>query len=137
MTTFTSTQIRLAARPQGWPTPQDFATESVEYADLQPGQVRVVNDFLSVDPYMRGRMSAARSYVKPYEVGETVTGGAVGRVVESAADDLPRGTLVLHQHGWTDRVSGPLPECAFEPALVRSAGAWNRRFPAFRKSADR
>ena len=76
MTTFTSTQIRLAARPQGWPTPQDFATESVEYADLQPGQVRVVNDFLSVDPYMRGRMSAARSYVKPYEVGETVTGGA-------------------------------------------------------------
>lgn len=116
MTTFTSTEIRLAARPQGWPTPQDFVTETVEHADLQPGQVRVVNEFLSVDPYMRGRMSAARSYVKPYELGETVTGGAVGRVVESAADELPAGTLVLHQHGWTDRVQAgaedfrPVPE---------------------------
>jgi NADPH-dependent curcumin reductase CurA len=116
MSAFTSTQIRLAARPQGWPRPGDFSTDSVQHGVLQPGQVRVVNDFLSVDPYMRGRMSAARSYVKPYEVGETITGGAVGRVVESATEDLPAGTLVLHQHGWTDRVQAeaesfrPVPE---------------------------
>lgn len=116
MSTFTSSQIRLAARPRGWPTPADFATEHVHHGDLEPGQVRVVNDFVSVDPYMRGRMSAARSYVRPYEVGETIAGGAIGRVVESAADDLRVGTLVLHQHGWANRVQAdagtfqPVPE---------------------------
>lgn len=104
MSTFTSQQIRLAARPEGWPTPEDFVTQTVEHGELQPGQVRVVNEFLSVDPYMRGRMSAGRSYVRPYEVGQTITGAAVGRVVETAAEALPVGTLVLHQHGWTDRV---------------------------------
>ena len=53
------------------------------------------NLFVSVDPYMRGRMNDARSYVAPYALGETITGGAVGRVVESASDALPVGTAVL------------------------------------------
>lgn len=99
-----STQIQLAARPQGWPTAEDFRTEQVALEDLAPGQVRVRNEFVSVDPYMRGRMNDTRSYVAPYALGATITGGAIGRVVASAADDVPVGSLVLHQHGWSDVV---------------------------------
>lgn len=104
MSDFLSTQIQLAARPAGWPTPEDFRTVQVSYGPLEPGQVRVRNEYVSVDPYVRGRMNDARSYVAPYALGETITGGAIGRVVASAADDVPVGSLVLHQHGWTDTV---------------------------------
>ncbi|MFC4336343.1 NADP-dependent oxidoreductase [Salininema proteolyticum] len=104
MSTALSTQIQLVARPHGWPEPSDFRTVSVEYGDLEPGQVRVENEFLSVDPYMRGRMRDEKSYVPPFVLGETMTGGAIGRVVESASDDLPEGTVVLHQYGWRDVV---------------------------------
>lgn len=104
MTEIVSTQIQLQSRPDGWPTPDDFRTASITYGDLQPGQVRVRNEFVSVDPYMRGRMNDVRSYVAPYALGETITGGAIGRVIESAADDVPVGAVVLHQHGWADVV---------------------------------
>ncbi|MGI6879626.1 NADP-dependent oxidoreductase [Microbacterium sp. gxy059] len=104
MTAFTSTQIQLTRRPEGWPTHDDFRTVTVEYGDLDPGQVRVRNEFVSVDPYMRGRMNDVRSYVSPYALGETITGGAIGRVIASAADEVPVGAVVLHQHGWTDTV---------------------------------
>ena len=104
MSAFTSTQIHLAARPQGWPTPDDFDVVTVTHDELLPGQVRVRNEFVSVDPYMRGRMNDVRSYTPPYALGETITGGAVGRVVESADASLPVGTAVLHQHGWSDAV---------------------------------
>ena len=98
----TSTQIQLVARPQGWPPPDDFRTVTVEYGDLEPGQVRVRNAYLSVDPYMRGRMNDVKSYTPPFALGETMTGGAIGRVIESAADDVPVGTLVQHELGWRD-----------------------------------
>ncbi|GAA2168505.1 MULTISPECIES: NADP-dependent oxidoreductase [Glycomyces] len=104
MTEAVSTQIQLVRRPQGWPVHEDFRTEKVGYGELAPGQVRVANAFLSVDPYMRGRMNDAKSYIPPFALGETMTGGAVGRVVESAADALPVGTVVLHQYGWRDLV---------------------------------
>ncbi|MFB9070866.1 NADP-dependent oxidoreductase [Citricoccus parietis] len=104
MSPFTSSEIRLTSRPEGMPTPEDFSVDQVAHGELEPGQVRVSNEFISVDPYMRGRMRAGRSYVKPYGLGETITGGAVGRVVQSAADHLPEGTAVLHQHGWSDAV---------------------------------
>ncbi len=104
MTDATSTQIQLAARPVGWPTPADFQTAHVTYDAPKPGEVRVRNAFVSVDPYMRGRMNDVRSYTPPFALGETITGGAVGRVVASASDDLPVGTVVLHQHGWSDVV---------------------------------
>ena len=97
-----STQVQLVSRPAGWPEPENFATVTVEYGALQPGQVRVRNEFISVDPYMRGRMNEGRSYVPPFGLGERITGGAVGHVVESASEDLPAGTAVLHQHGWSD-----------------------------------
>lgn len=104
MTHDVSTQIHLAARPEGWPTHDNFRTVQVELGELQPGQVRVRNEFVSVDPYMRGRMNDTRSYVAPYAIGETISGGAIGRVVASQDPDLPVGTVVLHQHGWSDIV---------------------------------
>ncbi|MGW8568123.1 NADP-dependent oxidoreductase [Isoptericola sp. NPDC055881] len=104
MSSIVSTQVQLAARPTGWPAPDDFRTVQVTYGDLEPGQVRVANEFVSVDPYMRGRMNDVKSYVPPFALGETMTGGAVGRVVESASDDVPVGAVVLHQHGWRDVV---------------------------------
>lgn len=102
--TATSTQILLASRPNGWPTPEDFTVARVEYGPLQDGEVRVANEFVSVDPYMRGRMNDVRSYVPPFALGARITGGAIGRVVASASDALPVGAVVLHQHGWSDIV---------------------------------
>ena len=67
--TTTSTQVQLVRRPQGWPVPEDFRTVTVDLPDLGPDQVRVANEFLSVDPYMRGRMNDAESYVAAVRAG--------------------------------------------------------------------
>lgn len=99
-----STQIQLVRRPTGWPVHDDFRTVRVDLAPVGPGQVRVLNEYISVDPYMRGRMDDARSYVAPYALGETMTGGAIGRVVESRSEDVPTGSIVQHQYGWRDVV---------------------------------
>ncbi|KQO99707.1 NADP-dependent oxidoreductase [Leifsonia sp. Leaf264] len=106
MTTNSSTQIQLAARPVGWPTHDDFRSVTIELPELAPGQVRVANEFISVDPYMRGRMNDVRSYTPPYVLGETMTGGAIGRVVESTSDAHAVGDVVLHQEGWRDVSQG-------------------------------
>ena len=102
-----STQIQLARRPAGWPTHDDFHATTVKYGPLEPGEIRVANEFLSVDPYMRGRMNDGKSYVPPFALGETMTGGAIGRVIESTVDDIPVGAVVLHQYGWRDIVQEP------------------------------
>lgn len=99
-----STQIQLVNRPIGWPTAADFRTVNVELPELADGQVRVANEFISVDPYMRGRMNDAKSYVPPFVLGETMGGGAVGRVVASASDALLVGDVVTHAYGWRDLV---------------------------------
>ncbi|MBD8660673.1 NADP-dependent oxidoreductase [Frigoribacterium sp. CFBP 8754] len=107
MTTTTSIQWQLAARPVGEPTADDVRRVEVELPALADGEVRVQNAFLSVDPYMRGRMNDVKSYVPPFALDETMTGGAVGEVVESRSDDLPVGTVVLHDLGWRDVAQGP------------------------------
>ncbi|WP_110589369.1 NADP-dependent oxidoreductase [Microbacterium suaedae] len=117
MTSAISTQIQLVSRPQGWPTHDDFRTVQVSYEDPAPGEVRVENAFVSVDPYMRGRMNDARSYVAPYALGETMTGGAVGRVVASAAADVPVGSVVVHQLGWRDVAQADASEFRVVPDL--------------------
>ena len=104
MASSVSTQTQLVARPVGWPTAADFRTARVHLPDLAPGQVRVANEFVSVDPYMRGRMNDAKSYAAPYALGETMSGGAVGRVIASASDAVAVGDVVVHQHGWRDLV---------------------------------
>jgi hypothetical protein len=95
-----SKEIRLAARPNGWPTEENFAFAEVELPAPGPGEVLVRNTFMSVDPYMRGRMNDVKSYVPPYEVGKVMEGGAVGEVIESGVDGVEPGDLVLHMGGW-------------------------------------
>ncbi|AWH94429.1 NADP-dependent oxidoreductase [Dietzia psychralcaliphila] len=102
----TSTQIQLISRPRGWPTHDDFRSVVVDLPDLADGEVRVANEYLSVDPYMRGRMNEGRSYIPPFELNETMTGGAVGRVVESRSDAHPVGSVVMHDLGWRDVAQG-------------------------------
>ncbi len=98
----TSTQIQLASRPKGAPTHENFRSVQEDLPDLQPGEVRVQNKFISVDPYMRGRMNDAKSYVPPFQLDEAMTGAAVGLVTESSSDDFAVGDAVLHSFGWRD-----------------------------------
>ena len=97
-----SREIRLAARPRGVPKPDDFELAEVELPDPAEGEVLVRNAFVSVDPYMRGRMNDVRSYVPPFALGEPLTGGTVGQVVASRHDACPEGTWVLHDLGWRE-----------------------------------
>jgi len=91
---------RLARRPQGWPVAADVQLVEVPVPD--PGQDRVLvrNVFLSVDPYMRGRMNAAASYATPYAVGRAMWGGAIGQVEHSSDERFPVGSFVRHGKGW-------------------------------------
>ncbi|MFB7457840.1 NADP-dependent oxidoreductase [Streptomyces sp. NPDC056188] len=92
----------LLSRPVGWPKPEDFALVEAEVPQAGEGQVLVRNEYLSVDPYMRGRMNAAKSYAEPYELGRPMQGGAVGEVVASEAEGIAVGDHVLHFGGWRE-----------------------------------
>ena len=95
-------RIVLAARPVGMPTPEDFRLETAELPSPGEGQVLLRTLWLSLDPYMRGRMSAAKSYAKPVEIGEVMTGGTVSEVVESRAPGLAKGDMVVGIGGWQE-----------------------------------
>ncbi|MFF7328933.1 NADP-dependent oxidoreductase [Streptomyces sp. NPDC090306] len=97
-----SREWHLLQRPEGWPKPEDFALVEAEVPQPREGQVLVRNEYLSVDPYMRGRMSAAKSYVAPFELGKVMQGGAVGEVVASRAEGVSAGDHVLHFGGWRE-----------------------------------
>ncbi|MET8846710.1 NADP-dependent oxidoreductase [Amycolatopsis sp. NPDC004625] len=96
----TATEIRLASRPEGVPTHDNFEIVDVEVPTPGDGQILVRNLVMSVDPAMRGRMKDVKSYAPPFQVGEVMSGGAVGEVVESTVDDVKPGDHVLHQAGW-------------------------------------
>ena len=100
-------QIVLASRPTGWPTAANFALTEADQSDLADGQIRVRNLFMSVDPYMRGRMNDAESYVPPFRLGKPLEGGAIGTVIESRSPELTAGNLVLHMLGWRDEAVLP------------------------------
>ena len=93
-------QIILAKRPQGMPEESDFILEEQPLPVPQAGEVLVRTVYLSVDPYMRGRMSDAKSYAKPYEVGQVIAGGAVGQVMESTDPTYRAGDYVAGTWGW-------------------------------------
>jgi NADPH-dependent curcumin reductase CurA len=107
MTTTTSREVRLVARPSGAPVTDDFELAEVEVPAPGEGEVLVRNLFLSVDPYMRGRMNDVKSYVPPYQLGQAMDGGAVGEVVASNSDSHSVGDLVLHGLGWREVAVGP------------------------------
>lgn len=98
----TAREIRLKSRPVGFPALENFELATVELTDPGPGEILVRNLWMSVDPYMRGRMSAGDSYVEPFTVGEVLQGGAIGEIVASNAPGLHPGDIVTHYFGWRD-----------------------------------
>ena len=95
-------RVTLAARPVGAPQESDFALDEVPVSEPRPGEVLVHNLYVSVDPYQRGRMSDARSYAKPLEIGDVITSQAVGEVVESGDPRFSPGDTVVGQLGWQE-----------------------------------
>ena len=99
-----SREIRLKRRPVGAPVPDDFQQGEADVPAPGPGEVQVRNAWMSVDPYMRGRMSDRPSYVPPFELGKAMQGGAVGEVVASAADGFGPGDLEGHYRELAKRI---------------------------------
>ena len=98
----TSREWHLVARPQGWPTNDDFALREAPVSAPADGKVLVRNLHFSVDPYMRGRMNDVKSYTPPFQLDRPMEGGAVGEVVASAAEGITVGDHVLHGLGWRE-----------------------------------
>ena len=96
----TNKRILLASRPAGMPTLDNFEIVETEAPGPEDGEILIRTLYLSVDPYMRGRMSDRKSYVPPFAVGEVITGGVVGEVVESRADAYQTGDIVTGMLGW-------------------------------------
>jgi NADPH-dependent curcumin reductase CurA len=103
MSTEKNREIRLKKRPEGMPRPDDFELVETPLPTAGPGQVLVRNIYMSVDPYMRGRMVDRKSYVPPFQIGETLSGGAVGQVVESNGNaKFQKGDYVTNFEGWRE-----------------------------------
>jgi NADPH2:quinone reductase len=96
----TSSRVVLASRPAGEPTADNFRFETQPVPELSDGQIAVRTVYLSLDPYMRGRMSDAKSYAKPVELGDVMEGATVGEVVASRSADIAVGQYVVVKGGW-------------------------------------
>jgi NADPH-dependent curcumin reductase CurA len=105
MPAIASREIRLASRPVGTPAAEHFALASTSAAEPAPGEVQVRNLWMSVDPYMRGRMYDRPSYVPPFQIGQPLEGGAIGTVVSSSDPSLQPGDTVSHMFGWREAVT--------------------------------
>ena len=105
------------------PDQSNFRMETTQLGPLQPEQVLVRNLYMSVDPYMRGRMSDRKSYVPPFEIGKALEGGAIGEVVESKANDFKPGNLVTTNFGWREYFIAP-------PKHLRRVGGGVQPFSA-------
>jgi NADPH-dependent curcumin reductase CurA len=115
----------LTRRPQGLPTMDNFALRELPDVPLEKDQLRVRNLWLSVDPYMRGRMNDAKSYAAGFQIDQPMTGGAIGEVIESKMDGFAVGDLILHMAGWRDggvigldMMPNKLPEDAIAAGLT-------------------
>ena len=100
MLSFNNNQILLKRRPTGWVTPDDFELVQTPMPTVATGQVLIKNQFLSLDPYMRGRMNDAKSYAEPAKLGEVMVGGTVGEVIESQHSKFAIGDQVVGMLGW-------------------------------------
>ena len=95
-------EVRLRSRPTGLPTEGDFEVAEVGIPELEEGEVLVQNLFMSVDPYMRGRMIDRESYLPPFQIGAVLEGGCVGRVVRSKNDIFQVDDMVSSMKGWRE-----------------------------------
>jgi len=105
-----SREVRLVSNFTGPLRPEYFELAEVELPDPSDGEVRVKNAWLSVDPYMKGRMSGIRTYVDPFKPGEAMQGGAVGQVEASNSADLAEGDWVFSMYGWREGYVAPARE---------------------------
>ena len=103
----TSREIRLKSRPVGMPSAENFELATVTVPDPTPGEVQVKNIWMTVDPYMRGRMVDRASYVPPFQLGEPLQGGAIGEVTASNDPRLKGGDLVSTMFGWRESFNAP------------------------------
>jgi NADPH-dependent curcumin reductase CurA len=99
-------EIHLASRPTGVPSAHNFVLVETDIRPPRDGEVVVRNSFISVDPYMRGRMDDVKSYLPPYAIGAVMGGGAVGEVIESRSAGLTAGDVVTHMKGWREYATG-------------------------------
>jgi len=97
-----SRQIELASRPDGIPTEKNFSLTTATLSPIEEGEFLVRNDWMSVDPYMRGRMKQGDSYVPAFEIGEPLEGGCIGEVIESNHEGFQVGDPVLGNFGWRE-----------------------------------
>ncbi|TPQ18877.1 NADP-dependent oxidoreductase [Streptomyces sporangiiformans] len=116
-----SREIRLASRPVGEPVPENFELATTEVPELGDGRILVRNTWMSVDPYMRGRMDDVPSYMPPFALGTVLEGGAIGEVIASRAESVPVGATVAHFHGWReyadlDAASATVVDTSLAPA---------------------
>lgn len=93
-------QVRLSSRPSGWVTPDNFELTEATTGEPGDGEVLVRNIFLSVDPYMRGRMNDVKSYIPPFQIGEVLQAGVIGQVVATNFDAIAEGDYVMGMLGW-------------------------------------
>jgi len=114
----------LKSRPVGMPTMDNFELKETPLGELQDNWVRVDNGWLSVDPYMRGRMNDVKSYVPPFQLGEPMQGGAVGKIVESRSPHFKEGETVFHMLGWRDQAVGPAEQFNKLPPLPVEDHQW-------------
>ena len=102
MSNVVSKEVQLAQRPVGMPKLEDFQVKDVDVAAPSDGEVLVRNIWMSVDPYMRGRMYDRESYVPPFQIGAALEGGAIGQVVASNSDKAAVGDYVQSMLGWRE-----------------------------------
>ncbi len=122
-----SKAVVLARRPEGMPENTDFSIVTEEIAEPGDREIQVQNVCMSVDPYMRGRMVDRKSYVPPFQIGEVLTGGCIGKVIKSNHDDFAPGDYVSSNHGWREAYTAPvqgiekLGEIVAEPSAYLGA----------------
>ncbi len=102
-----SREVRLKSRPVGKPTSDNFDVVSIDLPEPGPGEVQVRNAWMTVDPYMRGRMNDVKSYTPPFQIGEALQGGAVGEVIASNDPAFKPGELVQSFLGWREAFNAP------------------------------
>jgi NADPH-dependent curcumin reductase CurA len=102
MSNIISREIRLKSRPEGTPKESDFELVEVTVPEIGENQLLVRNLYMSVDPYMRGRMNDLKSYIPPFQIGQTLEGGSVGEVLESNNDQFKPGDHVVSLLGWRE-----------------------------------
>ena len=119
MNTNVNREIHLKSRPSGLPTSDNFTLATTTIPTPEDNQVLVRNIYMSVDPYMRGRMVDRRSYTPPFQLGEPLTGGCVGQVVASELDQLQVGDYVLSMFGWREYfVASPDQLTKIDPTIA-------------------